>query len=220
MLSYILEIGSGSSSSYFNYGSYPAIVPDLISIIVITGIANVVLNVLLLYLLVNRRGTHFKRQKFLYEDITSVTNSLAKTKNVESEAGLSSIERTVREADTEETSKDAVLFAILAVFIPFFVFYVYYFLMKDFYKHEQRENWFWRDLSMTLNKLDINFSVPRRTEDMPDRSFALYFVLTLITAGLFGVYWLYVLLNDPNEHFKYHIGIEKQLLNALETVAT
>jgi hypothetical protein len=37
--------------------------------------------------------------------------------------------------------------------------------------------------------------------------------------GLFGVYWIYVLLKDPNEHFKYHIEEESQLLSALESVA-
>jgi len=69
-----------------------------------------------------------------------------------------------------------------------------------------------------MNKLGINFSVPRRTEAMPDRSSVLYLILTIITAGLFGIYWVYVLLKDPIEHFKYHIQAESQLLSALESV--
>jgi hypothetical protein len=220
MLDYIASIyQTGPPYDFPPYGSAPPFLADFMTIIVIIGTTSVVLNLVLIYMLVNRRRTHFKRQRFLYEDLVAATKSLAATKNIEAESGLSSIERTVREADAEETTKDAVLWAVLAVFVPFAALYVYYFLMKDFYRHEQRENGFWRDLGTALDKLGVNFSVPRRNEAMPDRSFALYLILTLITLGLFGVYWLYVLLKDPNEHFNYHIEIERQLLSALETVA-
>jgi hypothetical protein len=91
--------------------------------------------------------------------------------------------------------------------------------MKDFYKHERREDGFWEDLSRTLDKCGITFSMPRRTETTPNRSFVLYLILAIITLGLFGIYWLYVLLKDPNEHFKYHMQVEDQLLSTLESVA-
>jgi hypothetical protein len=92
--------------------------------------------------------------------------------------------------------------------------------MKDFYKHERREDGFWEDIGKVLDKCDIKFSAPRRTEILPNRSFVLYLILNIITAGLFGIYWLYVLLKDPNEHFKYHIQIEDELLSTLESLAT
>jgi len=155
----------------------------------------------------------------LSEDLIAAINSLAKTKKVEVEASLLPVERTVREANVEETEKSAILWSVLSAFVPFVQLYVYYFLMKDFYRHEHREDGFWEDLSRTMNKLDINFSVPRRTEAMPYRSFVLYLILTIITVGLFGVYWVYVLLKDPNDHFKYHVEAESQLLSALESVA-
>jgi hypothetical protein len=97
--------------------------------------------------------------------------------------------------------------------------YVYYFLMKDFYRHEQREDGFWEVAGRALNKLGVSFSVPRKTEAMPYRSFVLYLILTIVTVGLFGVYWFFILLKDPNEHLKYHIKTESQLLSALEPVA-
>ena len=141
------------------------------------------------------------------------------TEEIEVETILSPVKRTVREANAEETEKSAILWAILSAFVPFVQWYVNYFLMNDFYRHEQREDGFWEDLGRAMNKLGINFSVPRRTEAMPNRSFVLYLILTIITMGLFGVYWIYVLLKDPNEHFKYHIEAESQLLSALESVA-
>ena len=60
--------------------------------------------------------------------------------------------------------------------------------------------------------------LPRRETILPDRSFVLYLILTIITLGIFGIYWLYVLLKDPNEHFKHHILVEDRLLGQLESV--
>ena len=78
---------------------------------------------------------------------------------------------------------------------------------------------FLEDISKVLGKCGITFSLPRRTVVLPDRSFVLYLILTIITLGLFGIYWLYVLLKDPNEHFKHHILVEDQLFGQLESLA-
>jgi hypothetical protein len=204
---------------YYSYGELPEEFALLWLTVGLAGLVNFVVSIVFTYLLVNRRGTHFKRQKFLSEDIIAAVDSLAKTKNVEVETGLMSLERSVREANAEETEKSAILWAILSAFVPFVQLYVYYFLMKDFYRHERREDGFWEDAGRALNKLGVSFSVPRRTEAMPYRSFVLYLILTIVTVGLFGVYWFFVLLKDPNEHFKYHIKAESQLLSALEPVA-
>ena len=183
-------------------------------------IVSLIVNIMLIYKLVNRRNTHFKRQIFLFEDIVAEAKAIATKRGVDVEIGLASCERTVREVKAEETEKSAVLWAILSAFIFPAVWYVWYFLMKDFYKHERREDGFWEDMSKTLDKCGVKFSVPRRTETLPDRSFALYFILNLVTLGFFGIYWIYVLLKDPNEHFRYHVQTEDQLLTTLETVAT
>lgn len=181
-------------------------------------IIGAIVNIILTYRLVKRRNTHFKRQTFLFEDIVAAVKTIAAKKGVDVETSLLSCERTGREAKAEETEKGAVLWAILSAIIFIAQWYVYYFLMKDLYKHERREDGFWEDLTRTLDKLGITFSPPRRVETTPDRSFVLYLILTIITLGLFGIYWLYVLLKDPNEHFKYHMQFEDQLLSTLESV--
>ncbi len=199
-----------------------AALPAIVGIFLVPLLALIsfVVSIILTYKLVKRRNTHFKRQVFLFEDLISAVKSLATKKKVDVEVGLSSCERTVRETKAEETEKSAALWAILSAAIPLALWYVYYFLMKDFYKHERREDGFWEDISKVLDKCDIKFSAPRRTEILPNRSFVLYLILNIITAGLFGIYWLYVLLKDPNEHFKYHIQIEDELLSTLESLAT
>ena len=182
------------------------------------GIIGFIVSIILRYKLVKRRNTHFKRQQFLFEDFLSAVRTIADKKSVDVEVWLPSFDRTLREAKVEETEKSAVLWAILSAIIFLAEWYINYFLMKDFYKHERREDGFWEDMSKVLNKMGVTFSLPRRTEATPDRSFVLYLILTIITLGLFGIYWLYVLLKDPNEHFKYHVRVEDGLLSALESV--
>ena len=193
--------------------------PILLSIafLYLFGIINFIVSIILIYKLVRRRNTHFKRQNFLFEDIVTAVKAIATKKGVDVQVGLASCERTVRETKAEETEKSAVLWAILSAIIFLADWYVRYFLMNDFYKHERREDGFWEDISRILDKCDVKFSVPRRMEMLPGRSFVLYLILTIITLGLFGVYWIYVLLKDPNQHFRYHIQIEDQLVTTLES---
>ena len=204
----------------YSYNWIPEEFVTVYLVVMLIGIANSAVSLVLIYLLVNRRGTHIKRQNFLSEDIIATIGYLAKTKEVDVEANLAALERTVKEANYDETKKSPILWAILSVFVPFVLLYVYYFLMTDFIRHERREDRFWDDTNKALTKLGVDFSVPRRTSAIPDRSFVLYLILVIVTAGLFMVYWLYILLKVPNEHFKHHIQSENQLLTALESAVT
>lgn len=187
-------------------------------LVVLSGVINLVISIVLNYLLVNRRHTHFQRQKLLSENIITAISYLAKSKDRNIEGSLTSLEKILKEANSEETEKSPTLWAILSVFVPLIQFYVYYFLMKDLYKHEHREDNFWQNVKGVLKMLDTDFSIPKRNEPIPDRSFVLYLILTVVTGGLFIVYWLFVLLKDPNDHFKYHVSSENQLLVTLESV--
>jgi hypothetical protein len=217
-LSYVASISSTPSGSISTIQFAPG-VAALIGLLYAFAIVALIVNILLIYELVKRRNTHFKRQLFLLEDLVTAAKAITMKKGVDAQVSLASCDRTVREARADETEKSAVLWAILSVFLFPLVWYVYYFLMKDFYKHERREDGFWEDMSRILDKNGVKFSVPRRTEPMPERSFALYFVLSIVTLGLFGIYWIYVLLKDPNRHFIYHVQVEDQLLTSLETGA-
>jgi hypothetical protein len=170
------------------------------------------------YFLVNRRKTHFNRQKLLCENLIAGIDSVAQTKETDIQDSLLVLRKNVEETNSDKTDKNPILWAVLSAFIPFLFLYIFNFLVTDFYKHEQLENSFWQKSSNALNQLGIKFSVPQRTEPIPKRSFILYLILSIVTMGLFGVYWLYVLLKDPNQHFDYHKQIESQLLTAIESV--
>jgi len=178
---------------------------------------NFVIQIVFGYLLVKRYSTHIIRQNFLSENIFTKINFLAEKKGIDLEDSFFSLKIIGMDANEKETTKDAILWAFLSAFIPFLSWYVYYFLMKDFYRHEHREDGFWQDLKRILKKLDLDFSIPNRIGVIPNRSFPLYLMLTIATMGLFGIYWVYILLKDPNEHFKYHVQVEKQLFGTLDS---
>ena len=180
-------------------------------------IVTFILFIILIYRLVKRRNHHFRRQIRLFEDITATLRKATAKKGIDAEFDIGSLDRTLREIKAEETEseKSAMLWAILSP-SGLAQLYVWYFLMKDFSKHEGREDMFWAEISKILNKAGIKLEIPARTDQLPERSFALYLILNIITAGLFGIYWLYTLLNDPNTHFRYHTKIEDQILPILE----
>ena len=74
---------------------------------------------------------------------------------------------------------------------------------------------FINDTLRTFNAIGIPINFPYRNPPIPDRSFALYFVLTLITGSIFAVYWVYVLVSDPNNHFRQQMLMEDTIMAQL-----
>ena len=171
-----------------------------------------ILVIVLIFKLVSRRNNHFNRQILLQDDLVSMAKELAAKKSVDVSILLNNMERSVREARLEETEKNATLYALVGGIIWI---YCAYFLMKDFFKHERREDLFINDMLRTFNALGVSINFPYRNPPIPDRSFALYFVLTLITASIFGVYWVYVLVTDPNNHFRQQMLMEDTIMAQL-----
>jgi uncharacterized membrane protein len=170
----------------------------------------------MIFKLVSRRNNHFNRQILLQEDLASMARELAAKKGVDVSILLNNMERSVREARLEETEKNATLYAIVGGIVWI---YAGYFLMKDFFKHERREDLFINDMLRTFNALGMAINFPYRNPPIPDRSFALYFVLTLITGSIFGVYWVYVLVTDPNNHFRQQMLIEDTIMTQLSSTS-
>jgi hypothetical protein len=216
LLSVFIRIDFSNPQIYNSYDLLPQEFVVFFAILILSGIFNLIISIFLNYLLINRRNTHFRRQNLLSEDIETVIDFLARTKVKNIEDNLVSLKKMLKEARCEETEKNPVLWSILSVFVPFVQFYVYYFLMKDFYHHERQEDRFWTSVKEVLQKLDIDFSIPQRKKVIPFRSFVLYLILTVVTTGLFIVYWFHVLLKDPNEHFKHHREIDNQLVAILK----
>src|SRR5437879_12220813 len=175
----------------------------------------IILLAIMIFRLVRRRNLHFNRQILLYEDLVSVAKELGSKKSTDVSVLTNSLDRNLREVRLDHLEKNATLWAILSLGFDVRLYYAGYFLMKDFYRHERREDMFIQDLVRPFYALGVPINLPYRNSSVPDRSFALYFVLTLITGSIFAVYWVYVLVSDPNNHFRQQMLMEDTIMAQL-----
>ena len=173
------------------------------------------------YILIRRRNQHFPRQRRFFSDLVTVLRVAANRKGTNVDAVLGSMENSLRDSETEETEKSAILWVILML-VPFVsliaVLYVFYFLTGDYFKHERREDGLLSDAERTLSLLGVQF-IFHRNDPVPHRSFVLFFILSIVTFGIFALYWEYVLIKDPNSHFANHRVYEPQLIQLLTPLA-
>jgi len=238
IFSYIFSAPPGTP--LFTTDLLRTIAPTILGYSIVAFVLNIVI-AYMIYKLIRRRNSHFARQNLLYEDLTSAAEELATKKGVRTEAsiGLNNLDRIAREARVYEPEKSAALWVMLTLagaslpsatllaaptgfgLLPLLaVLYVYYFLMKDFFRHERREDQFIRELLGVLAVSGVQVSLPYRNPPLSERSFAVYIVLSVVTLGFFWVYWVYVLLNDPNNHFRQQAMVEDTLMAQMSTLLT
>ena len=197
------------SSLNFNLASLIIIVPSLLLLY-------------LFYRLIKRRNQHFERQNRLFRNLSVAARKVALARSISgTNIYLNYIDNWLVFQQSQEEEKSAVFLAILLI-IPilnvFAFFYILHFLTKDFYAHEQRENYMLGAFSSAFLLMGVNFSF-RREHPIPERSFALYFVLALVTLGIFSFYWDYTLIKDPNGHFEDQNKFEASLLPSVTPMA-
>ena len=88
-------------------------------------------------------------------------------------------------------------------------------LMRTIYTHDVRWTAFVNSLQPAMRIVGKEMHLPEIRAPLKERPFVLYLVLTLVTFGIFAVYWLYVLIKDPNVHFNAHNIIEPAIVDAI-----
>jgi hypothetical protein len=167
---------------------------------------------LMIYYLVKRRNEHFARQEKLEH---LVLNRLGQLSN-EKQFATSNSKIGERDNNDSVKSRNAPAWAAsTALILP--AFYVYRFLMEDLRKHEEHETVFFREVVSYAKSLELSMDLSGMAA--PAKSFALgrYFVLSLGTLGFAGFYWLYLIFNDYNRHFKRQWIFEDELLKTLRS---
>jgi hypothetical protein len=176
-----------------------------------------IVEALALYFMIDRRNRHFKRQQLLFATIPRyllASKSFANHENIGRLAELS------EDSIFEEQIRPAGIWAILSIFAaPLLILIVAYSLTQDLRKHEERQTAYHQTLPLALGEAGIAYT-PTASPRTHARDPIAYIVLTVITAGLFWVYWFYVLLRDYNEHFKNQAALEDQLLVSLKPART
>ncbi len=179
------------------------------------------------WLLYSRRNNHFDRIKRLKA-------SLAELLEEKTEAEKGTLNKTDSFLERKEAPRPNILFFLWLIlsylgsfsgfngflgvlsFISLIVgLVVLYYLTTDYFYHEQGEIAFLQKVTAALGKegtaLTATPSNPLHT-----RSFGLYIFLSIITLGIFCLYWAYVIFKDPNQHFDTHQVWESELKGIVE----
>jgi hypothetical protein len=172
-----------------------------------------------LYKLLERREQHFERMVSFRQHLIAVLEEKAETDGRADEVreGIAELQSMDLEATGRDRygEKSPVLWLVLGIVTGITNFYVYYFLNDDFRAHEANEQLFLQKASVVMSQLGMSWSPSAIAESIPKRNFALYLILTIVTIGIYGIYWWYTLITDPNRHFDGHISWEQQILSAI-----
>ncbi len=210
---YFIAIVASFSAGIYTPGTIAPVAGGF-ALIAGLGFLGEILYLYFFYMLIRRRNQHFPRQHRFFTDLVTVLREAGAKKNVNVDALLGFMENTMRQSQAEETDKSAIMWVILML-VPviniFAILYILYFLTGDFHKHERWEDGMLSDLERVFGAMGVQF-IFHRNNPIPSRSFVLYFILAIITFGLFGLYWEYALIKDPNNHFVNQAVYEPQII--------
>jgi len=184
--------------------------------LILVGFVVSIFGAIALYYMILRRNDHFRRQRIFTSSLLPYLETKLKEKG-KSSTTISTLALLSRDSEYEETEKSPAVWAVLYLFVsPIVGLYVFHFLTHDLYKHFKRQVDLSRNLEALLKDLDLQFVSPAQYE-IKRRETILYIILTIITVGLFWIYWFYLQLKEYNEHFKSQWKLEDQLMNTLRT---
>lgn len=140
------------------------------------------------YRLIVNRNKHFRREEILEQQIIAYLEKQGKTPPP--------IPKRPGEMNAKAWAASIILI------IPAFI--IMYLLSKDLIAHEREQDQF---LATSLpERIFMPQTIPIKT----------YVVITILTLGIGGIYWLYKLVNLYNSHYKAHVPVEQQVSSLME----
>ncbi len=184
------------------------------------GIVAQILIVILIYKLFNRNNMHNRREATLRMALVDFLRGKAAEKGISQSISpqLQTMDSINYESRTHEPERSAALWAILPI-IPFvgwiFMLIALYYLTSYPPGHDRRWHAFTQQAQYAGSQLGMSLMLPS-WKSLPERSFIIYFILTILTLGIFMIYWYYVLIKDMNEHYRSQWQFEDQLAREIE----
>jgi hypothetical protein len=210
-------------SMVFNFAGFYVNIPG--GFIVTTAVSLIVAIVvlLLIYKLLKRHNLHMAREAALRRGTIDFFKFKAEEKGVGPQVSqyTQAMENIDREGLGSEKPQDALLWTILCI-IPFINYVAYiligYWLTNFSPGHDRRFFAFAQNTQYAGTQIGMQNLLPPMWRPVPERSFLLYIILTIITLGLFAIYWVYVLIKDLNEHFQNQWEFEDALSREIQKV--
>lgn len=176
------------------------------------------------YKLIQREQEHFERMSRFNGDLYKLAMEQAEDTGRADEFSAQLNELRGMDEDFQRVQagkeRNPALWTIVSIItLGIAYLYVYYFLHKDLTEHQRAEAEYIERASLLLNALGVGKHPIVVEQIVGERSYPLYLLLSIVTFGLFGIYWNYTFFKDGNEHFREHQRFEDQLMSVVRTAA-
>jgi len=171
------------------------------------------------YKLMERRDMHLARMANMVNTSVALLKDRAaatgKTELIAQE--LAQLEMVQREMYDQSRERGAVLWLIIGIFFGIGILIGYYFVMDDLAKHDMLEAQYFTLMSQALAKMGLSAQASQAVPNIPERSYPMFLVLSIVTCGIYYFYWEYVLVDDGNKHVEAQVQWEDFIYSALAT---
>ena len=169
----------------------------------------------IVYKLVQRRDDHFKRMAAVADASIRQLRAKAAGREEEIQGELAQLEGIKNQMLMMASERGAVIWLLICLFTGIGFFILYYLLMEDYAQHDVVEAQFFTVMSVALAKLGLAGQAAQAPRTVPDREFVAFLLLSLVTCGIYGIYWMYVMIKDFNDHFMAQSAWEDFIAAAL-----
>ncbi len=169
------------------------------------------------YKLMERRDLHFARMANMVNTSVALLKEKAAREGKTALIGqeLAQLEMLQGEIYEQSRERGAVLWLVLAIVTGICALIGYYLIMDDFARHDVLEAQYFTLMSGAMAKLGMSSQATQAAPTIPERNLVTFIILTVVTCGIYGFYWLYVLVNDGNLHFEAQVQWEDYIYSAL-----
>ncbi|MHB8894011.1 MAG: DUF4234 domain-containing protein [Candidatus Geothermincolia bacterium] len=169
------------------------------------------------YKLMERRDMHLARVANMVNTSAALLKEKAAASGQTQLIGqeLAQMEIVQREMYEQSRERGAVLWLVLGIVTGIAIWIGFYFIMDDLRKHDSLEAQYFTLVSSALAKMGLSGQASQAVPNIPDRSFAAYLILSIVTCGIFYFYWQWALVDDGNRHVEAQVQWEDFIYSAL-----
>jgi len=169
------------------------------------------------YHLIKIRNSHFVREEKFRLKLISILENVSKDRKIDLSPLLDQMKLLTKELEVKNRNK--LIWAVISALTGIAMFFLYHTLMSDMKDHEAHEFLFKDLLDGCLSRLGVRSLSFIRKDPIETSNFLIFFILVLITFGLFSYYWTFAILRDLKSHILWHHRWEKIFLENLRRIS-
>lgn len=113
--------------------------------------------------------------------------------------------------------RDPTIWLVIVILLGVAMYFAYYFLDQDLVKIEAAEAAAEADLAHIYQQLGQQVNAVEKTQKQPFNIVGRV-IATVFTCGIYGIWWWYNMMMDPNQHFEEDWQFEDQVAAAVQNM--